>query len=107
MSPVADPEDLDAATRLINSYALSDWVRITYSSHAHEQQGKRIICNDLVELTLRQGVVVGVRKEVVGNVLRYKYEVEFVDKYGCITVITAIAGPMHLIIVSTFTDVSD
>lgn len=107
MSSIADPEDLGAATRLINSYARSDWVRITYSKHAQEQQGKRIICNDLVELTLRQGVVVGVRKEVVRDVLQHKYEVKFVDEYGHITVITAIQGPMHLVIVSTFTDVPD
>jgi hypothetical protein len=107
MTSLADPEDLDEATKLINQYASSDWARFTYTNHAFDRQSGRIISNELVELALRQGMAVSFRKEIVNGRLRYKYKVRMVDTYGHVTVITAIAGPMHLVIVSTFTNVPD
>ena len=107
MNLLPDPEDLHAATKVINQYASSDWVRWTYSKHARERQSDRVICNDLVELALREGVVVAVTKVVVRNCIQYRYEVEYRDRYGRLTVITALAGPHHLVIVSTYTDIPD
>ena|SRR5690554_4261384 len=107
MNPLKDPEDLGEATQLINAYARNDWVKFTYSSHALQRQGERIIPNDLVELALRTGSAVSVKKEVRKGRLCYAYEVKMIDQYGHVTVITAIAGPMHLVIVSTYTNISD
>lgn len=108
MNPLVDPEDLDEATQVINRYSQSDWVDISYSRHARERLQERIIPNDVLVMTLQTGRVVGVRSEMLPNArLRFSYEVEMVDRYGRVTVITAIPGRCKLHIVSVYTDIPD
>lgn len=107
MNPLADPSDLAEATRLINGYAANDWTTFTYSAHAKQRMRTRQIAVDIIQMALKDGVVVAVQAEVVGNHLRHKYEVEYRDKYGRVTVITGIVGPNHLSIVTAYTDVPD
>jgi hypothetical protein len=61
MNPLPDPEDIDAASQLINQYATSDWVRISYSTHARQKLSERYVPQGVVELALRSGVVVAFR----------------------------------------------
>jgi hypothetical protein len=107
MNPLLDPDDPDEATRTINDYAISDWTKFTYSTHAKEQMGARRVPIDIVQLTLRQGRVTEIRQEIKGQNLCYSYRVDMIDKYGTATVVTAIVGPHHLLIVTVFTDVPD
>ncbi len=108
MFPLTDPEDCDEATRLINLYASSDWCALSFSQHGLQRKEERLIPSDVITKTLQVGVVVGVRSEVSRSGRRlFKYEVEMVDRYGRVTVITAIPGRLKLHIVSTFTDIPD
>jgi hypothetical protein len=107
MSPLSDPEDLEAVTALVNSYAASDWLNLSFSKHARDQLASRVIPNDVVVMTLRAGKCVGFRRSVEKAGLRYAYEIEMVDKFGRVTVVTAIPGLHRLHIVTSFTDVPD
>lgn len=107
MNPLADPTDLAEATRIINRYAASDWTTFTYSSHAKQRMRERQIAVDIVQEALRVGRVVSVKAEVMRGRLSFKYEVEYRDSYGRVTVISGIVGPNHLAIVTAYTDVPD
>lgn len=107
MSPLADPEDLDEATRVINAYVANDWCQISFSDHARERIAERQIPNDVITQALQVGRVVGVRVEVFKDRLTYKYEVEMIDRYGRVTVITAIPRSQRLHIVTVYTDIPD
>jgi len=107
MNPLTDPEDLDAATLLINQYAVSDWAEIVYSRHAREQLRARYIPEGVLEIALGQGVVVEFRTALRGGALVHRYKVRFVDKYGAVNVITVVAGFHKLRIITVFPDESD
>ncbi|WP_238534992.1 hypothetical protein [Xanthomonas phaseoli] len=63
---------------------------------------------DVVQSTLAQGHVIEVRtEEVASGRIRYTYNVKLVDKYGHVNVVTAVVGSFHLLIVTTYTDLSD
>jgi len=107
MNPLKDPNDPDEATRVINSYAASDWTKFTYSTHGRQQMGGRIVPIDLVQMVLREGKVVEIREEVRGKHLCHSYRVDMTDVYGRATVVTAIVAAHHLLIVTAFTDIPD
>lgn len=108
MNPLTNPEDRDEATRVINEYADSDWTDVSYSRHARERMRQRIFPIDVVMQTLSRGRVVGIRSDPTpSGRTRYSYEVEMRDRYGRVTVITAIPGVDKLHIVSVYTDIPD
>jgi hypothetical protein len=107
MNPLADPEDLDEATQTINGYAVSDWATVSLSKHAREQLAKRIIPHDVMMTALATGRCVGFEREEKNGVLRYAYEIEMRDKYGRVTVITAVPGFHRLHVVTSYTDIPD
>ncbi|KGM54192.1 hypothetical protein N799_09945 [Lysobacter arseniciresistens ZS79] len=108
MNPLSDPEDLHEATRVINSYAQSDWCGIAFSRHARERMAERFIPGDVITSALKSGTVVDVRTEVTQAGRRiYKYEVEMRDQYGRVTVVTAVPGRLKLLVVTAYTDIPD
>lgn len=108
MNPLQDPEDRDEATRTINQYAASDWLKLTFSDHGEDQQQARIVPIDIVLRVLREGRCVDVRSSVdAKNRLRHAYRMDWTDRYGRVSVVTAILGAMNLRIVTTFTDIPD
>ncbi|MEO5622519.1 MAG: hypothetical protein ABIQ78_03730 [Dokdonella sp.] len=107
MNPLKDPEDLGAATLLINQYAASDWTAVSYTLHAREMLAKRAIPQGVLEIVLRSGAVVECRTGVHGTLLQHCYKVRWVDKFGAINAITVIPGFHKLRIVTIFPDESD
>lgn len=108
MNPLKDPKDRDEATRTINLYAASDWLKLTFSDHGKERQQERVIPIDVLLRVLREGQCVEIRSEVDSkNRLRHAYKMNWTDRYGRVSVVTAIPGPMRLHIVTTHTDIPD
>lgn len=107
MNPLQDPEDLRAATALINQYAASDWVAVGYVRHAREALAKRYVAQGVVELVLRSGVVTSFRTKLLNGALQYRYRVRYVDKYGAVNVVTVIPGFHKLRVITVFPDESD
>lgn len=105
MFPLTDPEDLDEATHLINQYASSDWCRISYTRHAQERAQQRMVPADVVQNTLAFGNVVEARREEFSpGRVRYSYNVQLVDRYGRVNVVTAVVAKFHLVVVTTYAD---
>lgn len=107
MNPLKNPEDPDEATRVINQYAASDWLTLSYSKHGEERREQRYVSPEIVLLTLKTGTVRSIRSEVLNGRLLFSYEVVMRDRYGRVTVVTAIPGPMRLRIVTTYTEMPD
>ena len=107
MNALPDPEDIDAATRLINQYAVSDWVRLSYSSHAREKLRKRYVPQGVVEIALKSGSVVAFRVVTMQGHVTYRYKVRWVDRFGAVNVVTVIPGFHRLHIITVFPDESD
>ncbi|MNC15919.1 hypothetical protein D3C75_637600 [compost metagenome] len=108
MYPLNDPEDINEATQLINQYAASDWCKFIYTQHAKERAALRVIPADVIQSVLANGQVIEVRKEAYPNGrARYAYNVQLIDRYGRVNVVTAVVGSFQLLVVTTYTDVPD
>ncbi len=108
MYPLNDPEDINEATKLINQYASSDWCRFTYTKHASERAEQRVVPVDVIQAVLAHGQVIEARREELPKGRsRYAYNVQLIDRYGRVNVVTAVVGSFHLLVVTTYTDIPD